>query len=323
MPSCQCQCGRWTRGGRFLPGHDARLKGVLLRAARGVPRHDDYPRYTVDQARAQLVVLGWEHFLTGLGNGVSRSLSTTVSLVLSPIQSRTIGIEIETVGASASRIQREMIARGIPTQYESYNHQTRDYWKLVPDSSIGRSGVEVVSPILTGIEGLEQIRTVCQALSAVGARVNSRCGFHVHLGARDLTAKQIGRVVRRYSANRNLICAMLAPSRRYNNFCNPWSVYDLDAYENDPENHLRLASDRYRDVNLVAYGRYGTIEFRQHQGTINFRKMEAWIRLLQQLVEDAIVGSGDGLLENLPVATQQHLQRRVDTYNRNATYGRV
>jgi hypothetical protein len=30
---CECACGGTTRGGRFLPGHDAKLKGRLLRQA--------------------------------------------------------------------------------------------------------------------------------------------------------------------------------------------------------------------------------------------------------------------------------------------------
>ena len=30
-PRCLCGCGKHTRGGMFLPGHDARLRGKLLR----------------------------------------------------------------------------------------------------------------------------------------------------------------------------------------------------------------------------------------------------------------------------------------------------
>jgi hypothetical protein len=37
-PDCQCGCGGQTKGGRFLPGHDAKLKGKLKRAARAGDR---------------------------------------------------------------------------------------------------------------------------------------------------------------------------------------------------------------------------------------------------------------------------------------------
>lgn len=33
---CSCGCGGQTKGGRFLPGHDARLHGWVLRVERGV-----------------------------------------------------------------------------------------------------------------------------------------------------------------------------------------------------------------------------------------------------------------------------------------------
>jgi hypothetical protein len=33
-PRCECGCGGTTRGGRFLPGHDAKLKSQLLAKSR-------------------------------------------------------------------------------------------------------------------------------------------------------------------------------------------------------------------------------------------------------------------------------------------------
>jgi hypothetical protein len=42
---------------------------------------------------------------------------------------------------------------------------------------------------------------------------------------------------------------------------------------------------RYIKLNLQSYVKYGTIEFRQHSGTIEFEKMYNWILLTQQMVE--------------------------------------
>lgn len=50
---CMCGCGDITKGGRFLPGHDARLKSNLLTEARAGS----------DQARERMAELGWERFL--------------------------------------------------------------------------------------------------------------------------------------------------------------------------------------------------------------------------------------------------------------------
>lgn len=40
---CSCGCGGQTRGGRFIPGHDSRLKGWLLRVERKVVTLDQIP----------------------------------------------------------------------------------------------------------------------------------------------------------------------------------------------------------------------------------------------------------------------------------------
>jgi hypothetical protein len=39
--SCACGCGGSTRGGRFVPGHDARLHGIIKRVERGVMSLED------------------------------------------------------------------------------------------------------------------------------------------------------------------------------------------------------------------------------------------------------------------------------------------
>lgn len=38
---CGCGCGNATRGGRFIPGHDARLHGWALRVTRGIVKLED------------------------------------------------------------------------------------------------------------------------------------------------------------------------------------------------------------------------------------------------------------------------------------------
>ena len=52
-PECECGCGERTGGGRFLPGHDARLKSALVTAALGGDR----------RSTTKLEALGWTKFL--------------------------------------------------------------------------------------------------------------------------------------------------------------------------------------------------------------------------------------------------------------------
>jgi hypothetical protein len=53
---CLCGCGRTTGGGRFVAGHDAKLKSELLRAFRGDGLSDEQ--------QGLVERLGWERFMT-------------------------------------------------------------------------------------------------------------------------------------------------------------------------------------------------------------------------------------------------------------------
>jgi hypothetical protein len=50
---CRCGCGGTTRGGQFLPGHDARLKAALVGMAKQTGHSDQR------SAAAELVARGW------------------------------------------------------------------------------------------------------------------------------------------------------------------------------------------------------------------------------------------------------------------------
>jgi hypothetical protein len=53
LPECLCGCGGRTKGGRFLPGHDAKLKKALVADVRAGKK----------RARNKLEKLGWSKFL--------------------------------------------------------------------------------------------------------------------------------------------------------------------------------------------------------------------------------------------------------------------
>jgi hypothetical protein len=50
------------------------------------------------------------------------------------------------------------------------------------------------------------------------------------------------------------------------------------------------ACSRYLKLNLAAYRRHGTVEFRQHAGTTNATKIWHWVVLTQAMVEKAAGG---------------------------------
>jgi hypothetical protein len=60
-PKCMCGCGEKTRGGRFLPGHDARLKGRLQKKFRDTGLNA--------QEKELVNSLGWMRFMPAKEEG--------------------------------------------------------------------------------------------------------------------------------------------------------------------------------------------------------------------------------------------------------------
>ncbi len=204
--------------------------------------------------------------------------------------SRMFGVELEMVGITREQAVRALRLVGIHVESEDYNHTTRTHWKIVPDGSV-HGGFEVVSPVLQGEEGLEQLRTVVTALDDMGGAVNRTCGFHVHFDAADLGVEHIRAIVTRYAAHEAEIDAFMPPSRRGNanrycqsvvgvvqnsRFCTATTLQEL----------LSVQGGRYFKVNLQSYNTHGTVEFRQHSGTLNAPKAVNWVRLLDSFITE-------------------------------------
>lgn len=205
---------------------------------------------------------------------------------------RKFGVEMEIVGITREQALRALTAIGVEVRDEGYNHTTRGYWKLVPDGSV-HNGFEVVSPVLEGEAGLETLRAVATALDDMGATADRRCGLHVHIDAAGLTTEQIRTIVTRYAAFEDEIDAFMPASRRgnANSYCG--SVKEVAMRERflAARSITELANaqpSRYFKVNLKSHQPHGTVEFRQHSGTVNAAKVCNWVRFLQNFVELAV-----------------------------------
>lgn len=208
------------------------------------------------------------------------------------LHNRSFGIEIECIGCTMQQGEAAIRAAGIEVNIEGYGHNTRPQWKIVPDSSVN-NGFEVVSPILSGNAGLEQVKTVARALVGAGARVDRSCGFHVHVDARDLSGADLVNCVRRYATHEAVIDGLMPSSRRgsSNNYCRPMAqilrYFETPTTTESARTVANRISERYYKLNLCAFLRHGTVEFRQHSGTVDYRKMVNWIIFCVSFVEDS------------------------------------
>jgi len=213
------------------------------------------------------------------------------------------GIEIEftTEGDPVTDIIENLTENGIEVRHESYNHETRSWWKMTTDSSCG---MELVSPILSE----RTYRSTRAAMSSIvngGGSVNRNCGFHVHIEPQTrISYEDALQVVELYNeAFDDILRPMLAASRLDNRFCRRWDTCDYEDTD-DPD-------ARYVAVNLMSLSRYGTIEFRQHQGTLNSTKALTWMQMMDTLTSVAL---GGGTVSNYITALRASLPSQNFSY---------
>jgi len=289
-----------------------------------------------------------------LGNSTTTDYSVANGEFPMLPSNRTFGFEAEFFGITPTEATAALAAIGITAPYVGYNHDvstnTVSGWKLVYDQSVnGRGtglgrGMELVSPVLRGEEGLVLAAKAVNALQNAGGKTDKTCGLHIHIGMDGLTGKQIVKTLDLYSANQEHINKLIARSRWTNIYCQPMDRYTRNsntvvAFENaDSASDTRRLRptlshyDRYHAVNLASYAKYGTVEFRQHQGTLNGEKVTSWVKFLMAMVEKSVtmdtatdLTSLDGLLNGLPLhsETRTFLTRRAERLERSRDEARA
>lgn len=216
-------------------------------------------------------------------------------------------------------------------------------WEIAQDGTIKHAyPLEVVSPILKGKTGLYEIKKVCDALNKLEIQTDLNCGLHVHWSAADYTGKNMVNLLRLYGKYEKILDFIFHESRREDNCSfahtllrqgNMNWLYRLQggfythAYQIAQEfeatqatsNMTSYPTARHHKVNICAYNKYRTVEFRQHEGTFDFEKIKNWIIFSQQLVnraKDTVVMEGvatwDSLMKTLGL-TEPQLRESIES----------
>ena len=127
------------------------------------------------------------------------------------LASLTFGCELEYEGITQERAAKVVAqVTGGTARYEGYHlHNwtvtTGDgrKWQVVSDGSLW-GGAEVVTPIMTYAD-METLQEVVRAMRKAKAKVNSRTGLHVHVGAQGMTPTQIKNLVKIFYKQETLI----------------------------------------------------------------------------------------------------------------------
>lgn len=200
----------------------------------------------------------------------------------------TIGIELE--------VYPEGTVPSMPVELTKY-------FGVKPDGSLSSNGVEYVSVPTNNDNAYEIINGISDFLISNNFRVNTDCGFHLHIGG-DKISNSVNRQKIMIGALifKDCLFNMLPPSRQNNTYCDKTrlplnSLLFTKKAQNNPEEIYNNYCCRYEFLNYRAFDRHGTLENRAHQGTINSKKILNWIEINTRLFDFAINTSYEDLIK--------------------------
>ena len=240
----------------------------------------------------------------------------------------TVGLEMETHGVAITRVQNAIDRAGIRGV------------TVKPDGTPNVDAEIVLPPLGNHPIAYDYIRDVCRVLENLGCQINRSCGLHVHISnapltgtnAADYTGASIAEfhhtgnylashgepldavivkdIMQRYERQQDTINTMLARSRTHNRYCAPLDARRLENATTIQE----LNHGKFFAINLDTWRR-GTIEFRQHGGTIDADKIINWVKFLVNLVEHTVENRVENGTRTIVTDTP------VDPFRRNSRVG--
>lgn len=168
-----------------------------------------------------------------------------------------------------------------------------DHWKVVGDGSLkGEENREYVLREPVKIDKLkDRLDYLKQQFIDNGARFDEtyRAGVHVHINVQDLTPKQLFNFITTYLVVEELLLTFCAKHRIGNHFCLrasdagylPQLIWS--AIEQRNLRMLHTDDIRYSSINLKPVTHYGSVEFRAHESTYDFNKIDRWANILYQI----------------------------------------
>ena len=223
------------------------------------------------------------------------------------LQDLKFGIEIETVGRTRATVGQaiQAVVGGIfglsASHYDAYkvtDLQGR-VWRVVNDGSLtnvpSHLRAEVVSPVLTYAD-LDTLQQVVRAIRRCGAKVDAKCGIHIHIDAAPFEAKQICNLAKLVYKQEPLILHALgiSPGRlaSYTKPIDPAFIAKLEQqrpqtrdqlnqlwYGYTNANPIHYDNTRYHGVNLHNIWYRGTIEFRWFEATLHAGRIKSYVQL--------------------------------------------
>lgn len=180
---------------------------------------------------------------------------------------------------------------------------------------------EFYSPIMSGDNGLAECEKFCELAGYLGFSTDPRdSGFHAHFDLRGESVRSLKSIALAYHLTKKYWELLVHPSRvEENRWCNShrFGVADVKGIT-DLQDFADFSSSlhRYTWINFCAYNKFGSVEVRSHESTINGFDVVAWITGHCRFIDAASkmgMGKVEGLFERKQVKTiAKEMNRIID-----------
>lgn len=238
------------------------------------------------------------------------------------MKTQTFGIEVETTALGRERTAKAIAAYFGTTALHIGRHLDNwqipmpdgRHWTVESDSSVTNPSAEVVSPVCRW-EDIEMVQAVIRTIRQAGAKVDTSCGIHIHIGLGAHTPKTLRNLVNIVNAKEDLLTQALGISGdRRHRWCRPVEPTFLETLNRKkPKTMDEFAAIWYgtRDWRWCAREHYNgsryhllnlhaafsterpahTIEFRAFNATLHAGEIKAYIQLCMAVSHQALTAS--------------------------------
>jgi hypothetical protein len=252
--------------------------------------------------RTRLIGQEFELFLPTLGNLGQRELQQSLANILNANGLRTV--------------VRGYDRSPIPSGFDWACEVDSSIRAESPYAGITHVAIELKCRPVTYDEWEALVPKTLALLRFLNAKVNRSTGFHTHLSFPEAahSARAIKSLWNTFYKVDDLLFALVAPSRRHSNYCQPL-----------PEDQARLLNGcrtirccqrvlqgftRYHGLNLTnLWDDSPRVEFRYHHGTLDTVKARIFVRMLLGLTQHAVTRNARAV-DKLP-ATARGLERML------------
>jgi hypothetical protein len=209
-------------------------------------------------------------------------------LLSKPLNDKLLPKGIEEV---ACKISKTLCTNVVVTKWQ--NDHNNSNWGVKPDSSCG---IEIVSPVLKGIHGIEKVCDVVDLIDKNNFSADKRCSVHVHVDVSDMTDKKLLSILTWWIKCEPIFFDSVMDCRKLNSYCMFISMNKMFKVNSSfyTLNELMNLFGVVKYYSLNTYHkknkRRDTIEFRimDNDCCNNADDMRNWIKLILHFCECCI-----------------------------------